>query len=115
MRFVPTKGVDQLDLQALHRVRSRLVSQRTAIVNQILSLPARARHRRAPGPALPAPRAPDILANRADVLTPRMVHLIEGLAGDLHHLDERIDEVTDEIEALTSASDPESGAVEVHR
>ena len=35
MRFVPTKSVDQLDLQALHRVRSRLVGQRTAIVNQI--------------------------------------------------------------------------------
>ena len=35
MRFVPTESVDQLDLQALHRVRSRLVSQRTAIVNQI--------------------------------------------------------------------------------
>jgi transposase len=31
MRFVPTKSVDQLDLQALHRVRSRLVGQRTAI------------------------------------------------------------------------------------
>ena len=30
MRFVPTKSVDQLDLQALHRVRSRLVSQRIA-------------------------------------------------------------------------------------
>ncbi len=28
MRFVPTKTVEQLDLQALHRVRSRLVSQR---------------------------------------------------------------------------------------
>jgi transposase len=27
MRFVPTKSVDQLDLQALHRVRSRLVSE----------------------------------------------------------------------------------------
>jgi transposase len=26
MRFVPTKTVDQLDLQALHRVRARLVS-----------------------------------------------------------------------------------------
>jgi transposase len=30
MRFVPTKTVEQLDLQALHRVRSRLVGQRTA-------------------------------------------------------------------------------------
>ena len=35
MRSLATKSTDQLDLQALHRVRSRLVSQRTAIVNEI--------------------------------------------------------------------------------
>jgi transposase len=35
MKFVATKTVEQLDLQALHRVRERLVSQRTGIVNQI--------------------------------------------------------------------------------
>jgi transposase len=35
MRFVPLKSSDQLDLQALHRVRSRLVGQRTAVINQI--------------------------------------------------------------------------------
>src|SRR6516164_2012094 len=35
MKFVATKTVDQLDLQALHRVRERLVSQRTSIINQI--------------------------------------------------------------------------------
>jgi uncharacterized protein (DUF1684 family) len=35
MKFVATKSVDQLDLQALHRVRERLVSQRTGIMNQI--------------------------------------------------------------------------------
>jgi transposase len=29
MRFVATKTAEQLDLQALHRVRERLVSQRT--------------------------------------------------------------------------------------
>jgi hypothetical protein len=29
MKFVATKTADQLDLQALHRVRERLVSQRT--------------------------------------------------------------------------------------
>src|SRR5262249_19863722 len=36
MRFVATKTADQLDLQALHRVRARLVSQRTGIINQIV-------------------------------------------------------------------------------
>jgi transposase len=35
MKFVVTKTVDQLDLHALHRVRERLVSQRTGIINQI--------------------------------------------------------------------------------
>ena len=34
LRCVPEKTQDQLDLQALHRVRSRLVSRRTATVNQ---------------------------------------------------------------------------------
>jgi transposase len=35
MKFVAIKSVDQLDLQALHRVRDRLVSQRTGVINQI--------------------------------------------------------------------------------
>jgi transposase len=35
MKFVATKTTEQLDLQALHRVRERLVSQRTGLINQI--------------------------------------------------------------------------------
>jgi transposase len=35
MKFVATKTADQLDLQALHRVRERFVCQRTGIINQI--------------------------------------------------------------------------------
>src|ERR1700692_2549337 len=35
MKFVATKTAEQLDLQALHRVRERLMSQRTGIINQI--------------------------------------------------------------------------------
>jgi transposase len=35
MRFVPTKSVSSARPAGLHRARSRLVSQRTAIVNQI--------------------------------------------------------------------------------
>jgi transposase len=38
MRFVPIKSEEQLDLQALHRVRERWVMRRTALVNQIRSL-----------------------------------------------------------------------------
>ena len=35
MKFVATKTAQQLDLQALHRARERLVRQRTGIINQI--------------------------------------------------------------------------------
>jgi len=35
MRFVPIKTDDQLDLQALQRIRDRLVSRRTAVIDQI--------------------------------------------------------------------------------
>jgi transposase len=35
MRFVPIKTDDQLDLQAIHRVRDRLVARRTSVINQL--------------------------------------------------------------------------------
>jgi len=35
MRFVPVKTEDQLDLQALHRVRERLAHNRIEVINQI--------------------------------------------------------------------------------
>jgi transposase len=35
MRFVPIKSEAQLDLQAVHRVRDRLITQRTGLINQI--------------------------------------------------------------------------------
>lgn len=35
MRFVPIKTQEQLDIQAVHRVRERLLAQRTSLVNQL--------------------------------------------------------------------------------
>ena len=37
MRFVPSKNVDQQDIQALHRVRERRIGERTAQVNAVFS------------------------------------------------------------------------------
>src|SRR2546429_3451175 len=37
-RFVPAKDVDQQDIQALHRVRERLIGERTALVNAVHGL-----------------------------------------------------------------------------
>ena len=53
MKFVVTKTADQLNLQALHRVRERLVSQRIDIINQIRAfLLERGRRRRVPARSL---------------------------------------------------------------
>src|ERR1700731_881376 len=49
MRFVATKTGDQLDLQALHRVRERLVGQRTGIINPNALAPRRGSAERGSG------------------------------------------------------------------
>jgi transposase len=38
MRFVPIKDIDQQDIQSLHRVRDRLIGERTALVNEVHGL-----------------------------------------------------------------------------
>jgi transposase len=100
MKFVATKTAEQLDLQALHRVRARLVSQRTGIVNQIRAFLLDRGVAVRKGPRFLRTELPRILSTRCDVLSPRMVHVIEELAGDWHRLDERIKSVSSEIEAL---------------
>src|SRR5438270_116865 len=101
LRFVQEKSQDQLDLQACHRVRPRLVSRRTATINQIRAFLIEQ------GIAVRScPRALRIslfaiLENRKDEISPRMARLILDLYKDWCHLDERIDTVTGEIEELS--------------
>src|ERR1700680_2593038 len=105
MRFVATKTGDQLDLQALHRVRERLVGQRTGIINQIRAFLLERGVAVRQGLRFLRIELPGILAKRTDVLSPRMLHLIEGLADDWHRLDERIEVLSSEIGAL-ACGDP---------
>ncbi len=83
MKFVATKTADQLDLQALHRVRERLVSQRTGIINQIRAFLLERGVAVRQGLRFLRAELPRILATPPDVLSPRMVRVIEGL--DLNH------------------------------
>src|SRR5262245_23026033 len=104
-RCVPAKTDEQLDLQALHRVRYRLVGQRTAIINQIRSFLLE--HGITVRQRLHWLRhaLPDILAQRTDVLSPRMIRILVDLAEDWRRLDDRIEAVTGEIEALSKNSE----------
>ena len=100
MKFVATKTIDQLDLQALHRVRERLVSQRTGVINQIRAFLLERGIAVRQGQRFLRAALPGILATPPEVLSPRMVRVIEDLAGDWRRLDERVEHLSDEIEAL---------------
>jgi len=100
MKFVATKTAEQLDLQALHRVRERLVSQRTGIINQIRAFLLERGVAVRQGLRFLRAELPRILARPCDVLSPRMLRIIEDLAGDWRRLDERIEGLSSEIEVL---------------
>jgi len=102
-RCVPIKTDDQLDLQALHRVRSRLVGDRTAVINQLRGFLLEHGIAVRQGRSFLRQQLAQILAARADVLSPRMVRIIGELIGDWEYLDDRITKVTDEIEGLARA------------
>jgi transposase len=104
-RCVPVKTDDQLDLQALHRVRSRLIGERTAVTNQIRSFLLERGIAVRQGLRFLRQQLPDILAKRIDVLSPRMIRIIEDLIGEWRRLDERIDHVTTEIEVLARSNE----------
>jgi transposase len=106
MRFVATKTVEQLDLQALHRVRSRLVSERTATVNEIRAFLLDRGIAVAKGIQRLRKALPEILAKHTDVLLPRMIRIIEALVSDWRRLDERIEEIGQEIGELAQEDAP---------
>jgi hypothetical protein len=100
MKFVATKTADQLDLRALHRVRERLVSQRTGIINQIRAFLLERGIAVRQGLRFLRAELPGILATRTDVLSPRMLRILEDLSADWRRLDARIEGLTGEIETL---------------
>jgi transposase len=100
MRFVRIKTPEQMDLLALHRVRSRLVGQRTAATNQIRGFLIERGITVRQG-LMPLRKAlPEILGSNSGALSPRMVALITDLTADWRRLDERIASVSADIESL---------------
>lgn len=101
LKTVREKTQDQLDLQALHRVRSRLVSRRTATINQIRAFLIEQGITVRTGAHALKSSLFAILDNRADEISPRMHDIIIGLYEDWLWLDERIEGTTKEIEEIS--------------
>ena len=100
MNFVAIKTPEQSDLLSLHRVRSRLVRQRTAIINQIRGflIERGITVRQGPGPLRKV--LPEVLSSPPEALSPRLVRLIAELDDDWRRLDERLEALSAEILSL---------------
>src|SRR5271170_1711582 len=105
MRFVPIKTDDQLDLQAIHRVRDRLISRRTSVINQLRAFLLERGMVFAKTPFKLKQAMPEILENADMNLTPRMRNLVSLLWNEWKDLEQQIVALNVEVEQIAS-SDP---------
>lgn len=105
LRAVSEKDQDQLDLQALHRVRARLVSRRTASINQIRAFLIEQGITVRAGLRALKTSFEAILEQRQDEISPRMRGILIGLYGDWLWLDKRIEDVSGEIEEISRSEE----------
>ena len=100
MRFVAVKSVEQQDIQAIHRVRGTLMSQRNAKANQIRGLVAEYGIV-APQQMLSLRRAvPAWLEDAGNGLSTCFRTLLHDLWMDLQHLHERLAKLDRQIEQM---------------
>lgn len=90
MRFVELKSEEQLDVQTLHRVRDRLVGDRTSLTKQIRSLLLERGYTVAQGHARLRRLLADLLAPGAGDLSPRVAFLLGDMRTRWDELDRRI-------------------------
>lgn len=90
MRFVALKSEEQLDMQTLHRVRDRLIGERTSLMNQIRSLLLERGHIVPQGRARLAARLVKLFVDPELALSPRIGELIADMRARWQALDERI-------------------------
>jgi len=102
MRFVPIKTDDQLDLQALHRVRERLVQRRTALINQIRGSLLERGIIFAKGPANLRKQMPTILEDAGQHLTPRMRDILDHLWREWKQLNDELESISEEIDTIST-------------
>jgi len=103
MRFVPIKTEDQLDLQGLHRVRERLVHNRTEIINQIRGFLLERGISFNRGPINLRKEMPSLLEDAEQSLTPSLRRLLDQLWHEWQHLDSQIDRLADEIDTVAES------------
>jgi transposase len=105
MRFVELKSQEQLDIQTLHRVRSRLVAERTNLINQLRAILLER------GVIFPVGRrkleqgVDALLVDGDDTLSPRMRQLAGALRAEWQELDVKIEALNGEFVEMARNDD----------
>jgi len=104
MRFVPVKSIDQQDTQMLHRVRSGLVKERTALANRTRGLLGEYGLVVGLGLAQLRRRLPELLEDAGNNLTVAARQLFSDLYDRLVELDQQVSVYGDKIQAKHRSS-----------
>jgi transposase len=102
MRFVKIRTSAQIDMQALHRIRSRLVSGKTRLVNQMRALCQECGVVMPEGVNAFQRNIEPVISDQDNDLTTHMRRIMTDLVTELNSTSIRINEVTREIEAAAA-------------
>ncbi len=105
MRFVPVRSEEQMDVQALHRARERLVRQRLAMANQIRGLLLDRGIEIAQGFYALRTVLPRLLSEEHGELTPMMRGLLQILMQAWNQTEQALGELNAKIEQLARGSE----------
>ena len=103
LRFVPIKTEDQLDVQGMHRVRERLVHNRTEVINQIRGFLLERGVTFNRGPLSLRKGMPDLLEDAEQNLTPQLRSLLAHLWQEWQSLNSQIERIGAAIEEVAES------------
>jgi transposase len=102
MRFAQLKTQEQLDWQAMHRVRDRLVRRRTALINEIRGFLLERGITFAAQPIHLRKNLPVVIEDAEQNLSPRLRWLLDRMWQEWKQTETEIEAITDEIERISN-------------
>jgi transposase len=105
MRFTQIRTTEQVDLQALHRIRDQLVSSRTRLINQMRAFCLEYGVAIRQGAGVFHLDLPRVLSDESNDLSPAMRRMLAELFEDLARIEQRLTQMTREIEAIAARND----------
>ncbi len=105
MRFIPSKSIEQQDIQSLHRIRSQLIGRRTAQGNQIRGLLQEYGIVIPQGITNIRKSLPDILEDAENQLSVIFREQLSALYDEMVHLDSRIERLEQSLKAVCAQNE----------